>query len=472
MSPVRELAVYILSNVMIVVGLVFAAGPSPAVVEQDADPMQVKQQAGKLAEQGLYEEALAKLLWCFDEGAKVSPSFIGVRLSFLLVQIVELGEKYPPALDALQERRDAAEMRATNNKGTQRYSYDLMDLVALNQYLGEDAANLEIYEKLKSESPESPLVAMLLGRVASQLVKAGREDEVREVARTSGRTMNSARMPSVVERAWPRDPAIQLDSGVTPRPTTPYHLGNAQYEQELAASRDEATRLDVLKRRWDEVVLAATHFDVLKDSPLHGSVWHWQNGFLTTGTWTVQTGGDLLLAPDVLDKATVLVKGDCQADITVSNGGIVHIYGDLSSTLTVSGQVEVVIGGDITAEGVIEGDGIVRIFVGGNLVGRITNKSSSTLWINGDVSGIVHAGDPDVAVHVIGDFVGQLLPFAKGSLASLDVRGEMSSALIEKTARYSWTEFKASIGSSDIPAGIYPKGRTMGVRWVVHAQAP
>ena len=449
-----------LSHLLVLAGITFTATQPPGPVEQDTDPMQVMEEARELAENGQHEEALAKLLWCFDYGAKESVAFTGVRVSFLLSRIAALGKKYPPALEALQERREAAERRTAKTKGTQRYMFDFMDLVALNHSLGESAANLELYDELKSEVPESPILGFLRHHVVNELIKAGRADEARAFGTVPDELTPATRTPSVVERAWPRE-RFGWTKSSSIRPTTAYSLDNVQYEEDLAATRDEAARLAVLKQRWNEVVLAAIYFDVVTDLSLHDSVHHWQSGFLTTGTWTVQAEGDLLAVHDSLSKATVLVKGDCQADVTVSNGGMVHIYGDLRSNLTISGLSEVVIGGDITIDGVIESDGILRVFVGGNVDGRISNKSSSTLWINGDVSGSIHAGRPSTKVHVMGDFYGQFLPFDVASLAYLDVRGHMPSDLIEKTARYGWTQFNASIGSSDVAPGLYPKSQAM-----------
>ncbi len=63
----------------------------------------------ELARRGRHEEALKEFLWCFDEGEKHNSGFSGVRVSFLLSDIVRLGKEYPPALEALRERRDRNE---------------------------------------------------------------------------------------------------------------------------------------------------------------------------------------------------------------------------------------------------------------------------------------------------------------------------------------------------------------------------
>lgn len=472
---------YALSHVVVLAGISLAATQPPGPVEQDADPMQVMEEARELAENGQHEEALAKLLWCFDYGAKESVAFTGVRFSFLLSRIAEFGNKYPPALEALQERREAAERRAGKTKGTHRYMLDLMELAALNQSLGEDAANLELNDELKSEVPESPILGFMRHFVADEHIKAGRADKTRALGTGPDKLTPATPLSLVVERKWPRDLAGREKSSSV-RLTTAYSLDNARYEKDLAATRDEAGRLEVLKQRWYEVVLAVTYCDVVANRMFLNSVRHWQSGWLTTGTWTIQADGDLLSVHNSLKKATVLVKGDCRAEITVGKGRMVHIYGDLRSNLTISGLSEVVIGGDITKDGVIENDGILRVFVGGNVDGRISSKSSSILWINGDVTGTIYAGDPRTEVHVIGDFVGQFLPLEVGSMAYLDVRGNMPSELIEKTARYGWIDFNASVGSSDAAPGLYglyepksrikPKSYIPNSRWVVLSQRP
>lgn len=52
-----------------------------------------------------YPEALREFLWCWDEGA-ATPAYSSVRRTFLLRAIVNLGKRYPPALEALELRRE------------------------------------------------------------------------------------------------------------------------------------------------------------------------------------------------------------------------------------------------------------------------------------------------------------------------------------------------------------------------------
>jgi thiol-disulfide isomerase/thioredoxin len=123
------------------------------LVGHEKDPMARSQYARELTQAGRYEEALAEYLWCFDEGAKAFPSYSGVRVSFLLSDIVQLGQRYPPAIKALEDRRDAAESRLLGESGGS--DEDASDAVALNRDLGSPQRTLALYDALKKTKPLS-----------------------------------------------------------------------------------------------------------------------------------------------------------------------------------------------------------------------------------------------------------------------------------------------------------------------------
>jgi hypothetical protein len=91
--------------------------------------------------------ALAEFLWCFDTGMKRSPSYFGVRLSFLLGEIQRLGQGYPPALEALRQRRDDAE------KALESSVEAIPDYVSLNRVLKEEARSLATLDLFPPASP-------------------------------------------------------------------------------------------------------------------------------------------------------------------------------------------------------------------------------------------------------------------------------------------------------------------------------
>jgi len=70
------------------------------------DPMLRMSYGDALAQKGRAEDALSEYLWCFDHGLEHGPGFRGVRLSFLLARIVQLGRTYQAALDELRKRSE------------------------------------------------------------------------------------------------------------------------------------------------------------------------------------------------------------------------------------------------------------------------------------------------------------------------------------------------------------------------------
>ncbi len=464
-----------LRTIGILIGVGFLTG-GPTLAhekgEPSPDPMTMMQNARELVRLGNHEEALKDLLWCFDEGAKENPAFVGVRLSFLPTQIAKLGKTYPPALDALRKRRDTAKARAMEKKGTFNHGTAVMEWTALNHSLGEDAANLALYDRLRAEQPDSAITTYVQRFVAKELTKAGR---VKEAAADKSATEDrhaDNRRGGTPERAWPRNPDAPCGASGSATSRVAYVIDQAQFRRDLAASKNNGQRLKVLARRWDQIVLAAAHCDVVGDMSFHKSLAYWRSGWMMTGTWTIQSDGDLVASSGKMDKATALVHGDCRANITITGGGIVHVYGDLDATIKVSGQCEVIVGGDIKSNGRVECAGIVRVFVGGNVQGRIESEGSLKAWIHGDLDGGIRTGHPSTNLHIMGDFRGDMKPLRGGALAYLEVRGKMPYGAIQATAGHGWTEFNASIGISDEPPGLYPKSRTVHGFWVVHSQSP
>jgi hypothetical protein len=112
--------------------------------------------ADGLARSGRHEAALAEYLWCYDEGMRQSPSFAGVRLSFLLSSIAKLGTQFPPARAALALRREAASAAARQPNVEPRV---LAEFVALNRVLGEAAESLKFFDALAPGDPRKRLLA-------------------------------------------------------------------------------------------------------------------------------------------------------------------------------------------------------------------------------------------------------------------------------------------------------------------------
>lgn len=168
--------------------LELAAGATPQTGQREAedpsgsdgagglDPMERMNLGKELLRQGRPADALEHYLWCFDEGLKASPAFAGVRLSFLLQEIAELGNAYPPAREALRTRRDKLEARLEPGSSD---AYQIFELTALNEKLNEPQKNLELVDRLE---PGSPARAAIYRGVADQLIAEQRYAELVDIA--------------------------------------------------------------------------------------------------------------------------------------------------------------------------------------------------------------------------------------------------------------------------------------------------
>jgi tetratricopeptide (TPR) repeat protein len=107
--------------------------------------------AKRLAGEGDYEAALAKHVWFHDNALKVSRSYYGVRLSFALGYWVELGEKYPKALEKLKAIRDENTSRLLAGEANRNL---FNDVESINQHLGEMAPTVELFKRLEAVNPK------------------------------------------------------------------------------------------------------------------------------------------------------------------------------------------------------------------------------------------------------------------------------------------------------------------------------
>jgi hypothetical protein len=136
------------------------------------DPREVFREAVEFARQGRYEDALQNHLWFHEHALDHDTALGGVRLSFALASWVELGERYPPALEALTSIRDEKAQAVTAGRG----SFPLFhDVAAINGYLQEAGRTVELFKVMHQEYPE--LARQCYGVAEGNLV-AAREYEV------------------------------------------------------------------------------------------------------------------------------------------------------------------------------------------------------------------------------------------------------------------------------------------------------
>jgi thiol-disulfide isomerase/thioredoxin len=136
------------------------------------DPSARMQYGAALAQKGEDAEALAEYLWCFDHGAEASPAFSGVRLSFLLTYIKNLSAHYPPALQALESRRDERQAKVTAGSADLQ---TVQELISLNGALGQKEKNFAVFDRLPAGNPGRDFI---LRMCADQFLEAKRYADV------------------------------------------------------------------------------------------------------------------------------------------------------------------------------------------------------------------------------------------------------------------------------------------------------
>lgn len=248
----------------------------------------------------------------------------------------------------------------------------------------------------------------------------------------------------------------------------------AQVRSETQGQAREAARLDLYATRWRTVQRAVAFRGTTHRDAFYGSRAYWHTGSSRGINWTHRETGDLD-TPFYLDgKGSVFVGGDVNRDIEIAGNAVVHILGDLDATLELKGICEVVIGGRLTEDATIICDGQLELFVGGSSAGILGATQSSTIVIDGDAAGTIQAGAPATRLTVAGDWLAELPPPRdKHAVLTLRVQGYASSAQMHAVANAGFTRVHATLGVSDVPAGLYPKDekvRMSRARWVVLRQ--
>lgn len=199
------------------------------------------------------------------------------------------------------------------------------------------------------------------------------------------------------------------------------------------------------------------HLDVLGRMVFPSSVSYWRFNGDSEKRWVerpYQTEPVLIGSGDAL-----AVNGDSDAMISAPDGGIVHINGNLNSGLEIGGHHEVILCGDVAKGATIKASGFHHIFISGSVYGKIIVSGSSEIWIDGDFTGALMTGMPSTNVHVLGNFTADVSPTDGLALLWLAVGGFASNALLLAIAAEGYTQFHATVGRSDVPAGLYPEGK-------------
>jgi hypothetical protein len=222
--------------------------------------------------------------------------------------------------------------------------------------------------------------------------------------------------------------------------------------------------------------LAVGRADVVAHNSFYMSAPYFHTGELDPRWWKDVRTLAAVTAPLTLgEHAFVIVEGDVLADVTAAPHSAVVVYGDLRSSIRTAEHNEIVIAGDVREGASIADVRFLHVFVGGDLAGCLRSRGSCKAWVQGHLRGQVWTGYPTTRLHVLGDCTATIQPVEKASLLHLDIGGHMPYASLEATAAFGYTEFLASVGRSDRPAGLYPdktfhealRQRRGDIRWAI-----
>jgi hypothetical protein len=171
------------------------------------DPVVILREAADDAEAGQFEAALAKQLWFHEHALEIEPALVGVRLSYAVGQWMRLGERFPPAKEALEAVAAAAEA------GVRSGTADVLlfnDLASINLVLGRDRATTDTFVWLDANHrgyaarvyliAEPSLVRAKLYKVAGSYLDPGRVTETLiTMRRTTDEMVRSGSFPGEFE---------------------------------------------------------------------------------------------------------------------------------------------------------------------------------------------------------------------------------------------------------------------------------
>lgn len=103
--------------------------------------------AGALASDGKLDAATEEYAWLWQNMMQHDPSYLGVRRSFMAMNMSELAARHPPARKSFEGLRETAEKE------------DRVDWIVLNKVLGDSARTLAWFDTAKADPAHAPALA-------------------------------------------------------------------------------------------------------------------------------------------------------------------------------------------------------------------------------------------------------------------------------------------------------------------------
>ena len=115
------------------------------------DALQTLRDAREAARRGAHAEALEKYLWFHHHALDHDPALAGVRLSYAISEWVDLGNAYPPALEAL-ESIQSNNLRLLREGSCEHSRFH--DFASINRYLGRAELTRTLFAEMAEHQPE------------------------------------------------------------------------------------------------------------------------------------------------------------------------------------------------------------------------------------------------------------------------------------------------------------------------------
>jgi hypothetical protein len=203
-----------------------------------------------------------------------------------------------------------------------------------------------------------------------------------------------------------------------------------------------------------DMIVRVAHADIAMDMAFPRSVAHWHREDEGEHPWKILAGNCNAILIGKEDG--VVIDGNCSNNVSAPDGGRVHIYGDLASKIEIGGHYEIVVTGNVHPGATINASGFCHVFVGGAFSGELRSSGSAKIWIGADFNGTLLTGGPSTRIHIGGNYTGSIRPIEEGSLLWMTIAGFASETSLSKIADCEYTQFHASVASSNMPVGLHP----------------
>jgi hypothetical protein len=164
------------------------------------DPRVIHNEARKDRMEERYDDALAKHLWLFHQGAKVEPRWAPARTSFAMGDWAHLAVKFPPAMEALKRERDSAEANVKEGKEVVR-SFE--DFAAINRELDEPGPTTALF--LWLEARDERLAKAVSRSAQHALLQSGNYQAAAKYVDANAAMSQIVRMRSGMVAGMPKD---------------------------------------------------------------------------------------------------------------------------------------------------------------------------------------------------------------------------------------------------------------------------